>query len=120
MCIRDRNTLTELSRRIAAANQGGCKVREGNEPYRCGSREELKSAFREMAGHMLDLVCTDVTITDVLSENVALLDQDGKILTGTCLLYTSSETLSDLEINGGGIQRGSARQLKVYVAAVSG
>ena len=91
------NTLKELSRRIAAANQGGCKVREGNEPYLCGSLEELKSAFREMAGHMLDLVCTDVTITDVLSENVALLDQDGKILTGTS---EPVYTLSVLDADG--------------------
>ena len=103
------DTLKELSRRIAAANQGGCKVREGNEPYLCGSLEELKSAFREMAGHMLELVCTDVTITDVLSENVALLDQDGKILTGTAEpVYTLS--VLDADGKAAGVPEGTSVQ----------
>lgn len=46
---------------------------------------------------MLEMVCTDVTITDVLSENVVLLDQDEKILTVTS---EPVYTLSVLDADG--------------------
>ena len=83
-------TLKELSVRIEKKNSG-CKVTENNAPYLCGSLEELKKAFSEMAGEITRLSCKNVTVTDTLSENVDLLNKDGKPLTNASeLVYTLS------------------------------
>lgn len=84
------DTLKELSVRIGEKN-AGCKVTENNAPYLCGSLEELKKAFSEMAGEITRLSCKNVTVTDTLSENVDLLNKDGKPLTNVSeLVYTLS------------------------------
>lgn len=80
----------ELSVRIGEKN-AGCKVTENNAPYLCGSLEELKKAFSEMAGEITRLSCKNVTVTDTLSENVDLLNKDGKPLTKRQSLYTHSQ-----------------------------
>lgn len=83
-------TLKELSERIEKKNSG-CKVTENNAPYLCGSLEELKNAFSEMSGEITRLSCKKVSVTDTLSENVNLLNKDGKPLVDASeLVYTLS------------------------------
>lgn len=63
------NVLTNLSKTVAEKSPG-CVVNTDNKPFMCDSLEGLKSAFAKMYADITTFTCTNVKVTDQLSNNV--------------------------------------------------
>ena len=63
------DVLTDLSKTVAEKSPG-CIVNTDNKPFMCDSLEGLKSAFAKMYADITTFTCTNVKVTDQLSNNV--------------------------------------------------
>ena len=61
--------LTNLSKTVAEKSPG-CIVNTDNKPFMCDSLEGLKNAFAKMYADITTFTCTNVKVTDQLSNNV--------------------------------------------------
>ena len=63
------DVLTDLSKTVAEKSPG-CIVNTDNKPFMCDSLEGLKNAFAKMYADITTFTCTNVKVTDQLSNNV--------------------------------------------------
>lgn len=63
------DVLTKLSKTVSEKSPG-CIVNTDNKPFMCDSLEGLKNAFAKMYADITTFTCTNVKVTDQLSNNV--------------------------------------------------
>lgn len=68
--------LRELSARVKTGSPD-CVTNENNEPFMCDNLAGLTAAFEKMVGDITRFTCSNVTITDELSENVNIIGAQG-------------------------------------------
>lgn len=70
------NVLKNLSAKVETASPG-CVTNGGNAPFMCDDLSGLTDAFEKMVGDITRFTCSNVTITDELSDNVYILGTAG-------------------------------------------
>lgn len=96
------DVLTNLSKTVAEKSSG-CIVNTDNKPFMCDSLEGLKNAFAKMYADITTFTCTNVKVTDQLSNNVNIV----KAGTATDNPYNFRISMTNKDGTSGNVPKGT-------------
>ena len=99
------NVLTNLSKTVAEKSPG-CIVNTDNKPFMCDSLEGLKNAFTKMYADITTFTCTNVKVTDQLSNNVNIV----KAGTATDNPYNFRISMTNKDGTPGNVPKGTTAE----------